>query len=86
MGKKGNGRVASFLRFILVILWLAGFAVHTFGQDQWMTSIRCLRTVWSMALEPDGKVLVGGWFSIGAEAGVARVNATEHSIPPSGRS
>jgi len=33
--------------------------VHTFGQDQVDDFYPgCLRTVWSMALEPDGKVLV----------------------------
>src|SRR6476661_10458380 len=77
MRKDGSGRgsfVPSFL--ILVVLGLGGFAAHTFGQDQVDDFYPgCLRVVWSMALEPDGKILVGGWFNIGGEACVARVNA-----------
>src|SRR5437764_542225 len=77
MGKEGNGRggfVPSFL--ILIVLGLGGFAAEIFAQAPQVDSFNpgYARQVWSIALQPDGKVLVGGWFNIGGQTSLARLN------------
>src|SRR5437588_11535188 len=79
MRKQRNSRVSfgpSFL--ILVVLWLGGSAVHSSGQspeaDDFSPSVSAW-DVWSIALQPDGKVLVGGWAGGEAQSNPARLNA-----------
>src|SRR5438309_6604626 len=77
MGKEGNGRggfAPSFL--ILIVLGLGGFAAEIFAQAPQVDSFNpgYARQVWSIALQPDGKVLVGGWFNIGGQTSLARLN------------
>src|SRR5947207_974661 len=85
MGKQGNGRggfVPSSL--ILIVLGLGGFAAEIFAQAPQVDGFDAGRTgagrsgiVWSLAQQPDGKILVGGWITIGGlggQANLARLN------------
>src|SRR5438105_374502 len=76
MRRQGNQRVGFVPSSLsLIVFWLAGFAVHTSGQpgepDAFNPSVGA---VWSLALQPDGKVLVGGWIDEG-QGYLVRLNA-----------
>src|SRR5438045_2956812 len=76
MRRHGNRRVSFISSSLsLIVFWLAGFAVHTCGQspevDDFSPSVGA---VWSLALQPDGKVLVGGWIDEG-HGYLVRLNA-----------
>src|SRR5438477_13033151 len=58
----GVGFVPSSL--LLVVLWLGGSAVHSSGQSPEVDAFNPSGSpvpVTSLALQPDGRVLVGGW-------------------------
>ena len=79
MRKQGNSRVG-FVPFllILIVLGLGEFAGQTYAQspeaDDFSPSVSGY-PVWSIAHQPDGKVLVGGWSGIEAQSNPARLNA-----------
>src|SRR6266576_1680746 len=79
MGKQGNSRWI-FIRLysVSMVLGLLGFATHAFAQspepdDFNAGAVRAV--VWSLAQQPDGKILVGGWLNIGGQPNLARLNA-----------
>src|SRR5438477_6260403 len=61
MRRQRDSRVV-LLRLFLMALGLLGFIGHAFAP------------IFSMALQPDGKILVGGWVCFGGQCNLARLN------------
>src|SRR5438094_488108 len=75
--QKGTNSWGNFTRLFVIVLWLVGFTESTFAPSPTADDFNpggSDNPYWTLAQQPDGKILVGSWLNIGGQPWLVRLN------------